>query len=122
MRHVDRLHLVEAAVESEILPILKSKGQDYSGHAVDDANANFKTAAHRLLARGLDKYDVWAVYCSKHLQSVETFLSSRGKDGKPTQLESEPIHARIVDIITYHLILWSMLVEDGIAKDPRDSR
>lgn len=80
--------------------INQTKGNDYSGS--EDAFANFKRNAERL---STDKYQVWAVYFFKHLDSIETWLRERS-------LKSEPIEGRIDDAIMYLLLLKGMLAED----------
>lgn len=81
--------------------VLNSKGADYGGA---EANSNFRNAAADM---DVTPYQVWFVYFHKHLSSLKAFI----RDGK---LESEPIESRLLDLVTYIFILWSMCAEDGV--------
>lgn len=91
------------------LKVLRRKGKDYAGN--DDSLANFKRNAQRL---GLSKYQIWAVYWNKHVDSINNAIKSN-----PTtpQVESEPIESRVVDLINYEIILQALLIEDEEKKD-----
>ena len=84
--------------------VLLKKGKDYSG--VEDALANFKENAERL---GLTKYQVWAIYFNKHVDSI---LNSIKANPESPQVESEPLEERITDVINYAVILEALLRED----------
>ena len=83
----------------------RSKGVDYSGK--EDALDNFKRNAEKL---GLTKYQVWAVYAGKHLDSI---FNSIKADPESPQVESEPLWERIKDAITYLAIFAALLEEDS---------
>lgn len=93
------------AIFERCLKTLESKGADYSGQ--EDSLANFKRNADRL---GMTKYQVWAVYAAKHIDSV---FNSIKRDPDQPQVESEPLSERIVDIINYMMILHALLEEDN---------
>lgn len=84
--------------------ILEKKGADYSSQA--DALDNFKKGAEAL---GLTKYEIWAVYWKKHVDSV---LNSIKRNSANPQTESEPLEERIKDIINYSALLYCLLKED----------
>lgn len=85
----------------EIMDLLLRKGKDYGGAV---ANSNFDNAAKDL---DLSKYQVWLVYFHKHLSALKSWIS-RGK------VESEVITSRVDDLITYLMILRSMIEEDAM--------
>ena len=60
----NRQALAEALFE-DCLQLLRDKGEAYSGKK--DALANFKINAERM---GLSKYQIWAVYFNKHIDSI----------------------------------------------------
>ena len=84
-----------------------NKGHEYSGDK--DALSNFKRNGQML---GLDPLQIWAVYFSKHHDSLMTYIKEI-----PDEIHrvlTEPIEGRIDDMITY-LILAKALIRD---KDP----
>ncbi len=99
----------EAITESifhQIRDMAVSKGREYAGDAERFDNFN------RLAVRtGLRRQQVWQVYFTKHLDAIETFIREEGK--VPT---SEPILGRIVDALTYLMLLYGMVVEDSQKK------
>jgi hypothetical protein len=109
-----RLKVIREFLEEKCLPVLDVKGHDYT-HGIKksgglDANANFKEVARLLKGRGVDRFDVWAVYFLKHFLSLMTWLNDR-------QVKSESLESRIVDLVNYLLILKTMLVEDDDEKE-----
>ena len=91
--------------------LLSSKGADYS--SVGDCLSNFKLNAERL---GLGKYQVWAIYCMKHLDSI--FNAIKKTPMSPyASLKSESIHTRINDARNYLGLLECLLVEDLVQAD-----
>ena len=109
MTQDERNEHVRAVFNKYLLPILNTKGEDYSGNA--DINSNFHIAAERIGNASIDKYVIWQVYFTKHMMAIETWLRDRG-------VKSEPIHMRMVDAINYLLILWSMGTDDGLMPSP----
>ena len=112
----ERAAFVQAVVKKYLLPVLAAKGNDYSSYATEryggSAHANFMALADMLGDPAVDKYRVWLIYFGKHLQSVFTWMRARA-------VASEPLTGRITDLLNYLLIFWMMLVEDGLAEDPR---
>lgn len=88
---------------AECIETLRRKGADYSGD--EDSLKNFKRAAENL---GLTSFQVWAVYYSKHVDSI---LNSIKRNPKRPQVESESLRGRIVDVINYSLILQALLID-----------
>lgn len=86
--------------------LLKKKGESYSGEG--DAFANFKRNAERL---GLSKYQIWAVYCAKHLDSIFNAIKRTPTCPMDTS-EAEGVQGRIDDAINYLELLSGMLHED----------
>lgn len=107
----ERDEFVKAVFERFVYPVLKAKGNDYSGS--EDINSNFPIVAQRM-KDGIDKYDVWQVYFTKHLMAIETWLKDR-------EVKSEPIHMRIVDAINYLIILWAMGSDQGLIESAVDT-
>ena len=95
----ERNEFIWKKFQEKIMDVLTRKGKDYGGNV---ANSNFDRGA---AANGISKYQVWNVYFSKHYDSLCNWI----RVGK---LESEPLDDRIMDLITYLFILWSMTEED----------
>jgi len=108
----ERGEFVKNVVTKYLLPVLSKKGRDYTEY--DDrnlsVNSNFEDIANMLADSEIGKYQVWAVFFLKHVQSILSWIST----GK---LESEKLEGRLTDAINYLFIMWSMLVEDGIAEN-----
>lgn len=90
--------------QEQKIALLQAKGAAYSG--ADDCFANFKRNAEKL---GLSKYQIWAVYCGKHLDSI--FNSIKNDPNHPVD-KSEGLQGRIDDAINYLELLSGMLSED----------
>lgn len=94
----------------ECIQVMNTKGAEYSG--TDDKFANFKRLAK--------KYDVpieeiWGVYFSKHIDSIDSFVRKRRAGLSISDIEetlSEPISGRILDAINYLTILKG-IVDEG---------
>lgn len=85
--------------------IIQSKGKAYAG--TGDVLDNFKRNAESL---GLTKYQVWAVYFGKHIDSIRNAIRQNPEhpiDG------SEGMDSRIVDVRAYAGLLQCMLDEDN---------
>jgi len=89
---------------NKCIDILIKKGKDYAGN--EDCLSNFKRNAERL---GLTKYQIWAVYWNKHVDSINNAIKSNPNF---PQVESEPLESRIIDLINYEIILLALLLED----------
>lgn len=94
--------LVEARLE-ECKDILGVKGPAYAGEG--DVFASFKRNAERL---GLSPFQVWAVYCGKHYDSITNAIKATPE--YPID-KSEGLQGRIKDSINYLLLLDGMLSE-----------
>lgn len=91
--------------------LLQGKGDAYSGQT--DTLANFKRNGERL---GLSKYQIWAVYCGKHIDAI--FNSIKENPDFPIE-KTETMDGRIVDAINYLLLLHGLQIEDmGGINDP----
>ena len=86
--------------------VMKPKGIDYQT-GDGDRLGNFKVVGARL---GLSPLEVWAVYFSKHLDAVFSYV----RNGK---VESEPITGRLDDCVNY-LELVEGLIEDLKGEKP----
>lgn len=99
------------AVLNQCRSLLQGKGDAYSGQ--DDTLSNFKRNGERL---GLTKYQIWAVYCGKHLDAI--FNAIRDNPEFPVE-KTETMDGRIVDAINYLLLLHGLQIEDmGGENDP----
>lgn len=83
----------------ELLGIMKTKGEAYSG--TEDKLANFKRIASRLK---ISPYLVWAIFFSKHLDALDSWLRGEYTD-------SEPIEGRINDLTNYLFLLRGLIKE-----------
>lgn len=95
---------------TEVKRMRDTKGKEYAG--TKDRFDNF----NRLAARtGVPREIVWQVYFTKHIDALESFL----KTGETSS--NEPIEGRIVDCITYLLLLAGMLEENEIEADRKEA-
>ena len=95
----NQFRLLLDATHKRMVNLTASKGEEYSRDA--DQLANFKRLAAEL---GLEPEVVWAVYFTKHIDAVKSFVKTRKEF-------SEPIEGRIDDAILY-LILLKGLISD----------
>jgi hypothetical protein len=86
-----------------LLEINSTKGHDYASD--DDALDNFKRHAAGL---GLTPEQIWAVYASKHWDSIITYC----REGA---VASEPIEGRIDDCLLYLFLLRGLVAEKDLA-------
>lgn len=80
-----------------------TKGADYAES--DDRLANFKQNAEAL---GLTPFQVWAVYCSKHTDSI--YKAIKRNPSHPIK-KGEHLSENIKDVIVYHLLLLGLITE-----------
>ena len=93
----------------QVEEVMDNKGKEYSGK--EDRLANFKRNGKNL---GLAPEAIWGVYCGKHWDSLMSFLKdlNSGIDIKALEgVLSEPIDGRIMDIITYLILLQGLIEE-----------
>lgn len=95
--------LIVATME-RVRELRRTKGGEYAGD--NDALANFRRNAARL---GLQPEQIWAVYASKHWDSIMQLIQDLGA-GKDRE-RVEPIAGRVDDLITY-LILFKAMHEE----------
>lgn len=107
MNRLTFIEHVEASQQAE-LELLRLKGEAYSGQ--DDCFDNFKRNAEKL---GLTKYQIWAVYCGKHLDSI--FNAIKSNPTHPID-KSEGLQGRVNDAINYLRLFSGMLAEDDFGK------
>lgn len=88
--------------------VLIDKGKSYAGNG--DTLANFKRNAERL---GLSKYQVWAVYFNKHIDSINNAIQDNPLTPED---KSEGLKGRIIDATNYLDILYCLLYEDDLIK------
>lgn len=91
------------ATMERLIELTDSKGREYANS--DDQLANFKRLATRL---GLSPAQVAMVYLTKHLDSIDSWVSN------PYQDLSEPIDGRIDDAILYLILLKAISNEQHI--------
>jgi hypothetical protein len=91
-----------------LLDINDKKGADYAGN--EDALSNFKRHAVEL---GLTPEQIWAVYASKHWDSIITYC----REGS---VASEPIEGRIDDALLYLFLLRGLVAERDLTLPTRE--
>lgn len=94
-----RMTEIQEALFQRIRDVRASKGMEYATE--EDTLADFKEVAAEL---GVGPLTVWGVYVKKHLRAIDSFI----REG---QVRSESIEDRIMDVVTYHILLLG-LVED----------
>jgi ketosteroid isomerase-like protein len=102
MTHDDFDTLITSFLEA-CMGTKKTKGADYAES--DDRLANFKQNADAL---GLTPFQVWAVYCSKHTDSI--YKAIRRNPSHPRK-SGEHISENIKDVIVYNLLLLGLITE-----------
>ena len=101
-----RNSIVEELFGAIVDEAMNSKGDAYSGDG--DVLSNFKRNAERL---GLTPFQIWHVYCAKH----EDTISNAIKDNPEFPHDkTEGLRGRIIDVITYHALLWCLLNDPDI--------
>lgn len=105
-------HDYDLLVEKTVIMInqlSKLKGGEYAGDS--DRLANFRRNAQAL---GLSMEQVWAVYASKHWDSIQQYVKDIATGTKRERMES--LAGRADDLIVY-LILFKAILEE---KDPKN--
>lgn len=93
----------------QCIETMNKKGAEYSG--TNDKFANFKRLAVKY---GVPIEEIWGVYFSKHIDSIDSFVRKRRKGYGINHIEqglSEPITGRIMDAINYLAILKGIIDE-----------
>lgn len=90
----------------KVLKITESKGKEYANSAVDRF-ANFNRLAAQL---DMSNIKVCMVYLTKHFDAISNYV-------KTEEILSEPIEGRIVDAITYLILLAGMIKENSYSSE-----
>lgn len=101
---IDERQKLTSKLFEQAMSMGDKKNKSYADRA--DTLANFKRIAERL---GLTKYQVWATYCNKHIDSINNAI--KDNPDLPTDA-SESMQGRIIDVIVYSAILYCLLYED----------
>lgn len=83
----------------ELMPIMKSKGEAYSGK--EDKLGNFKRLAAKYQ---VSPFLVWAIFFGKHIDALDSWLRGEYSD-------SEPVEKRIDDLTNYLFLLRALMTE-----------
>lgn len=100
MTHQEFDALLDTIVD-KVRQLGTTKGREYAGG--EDRFGNFNRLAARM---GITREQVWQVYFTKHLDSLETYIREKG-----AVTATEPIQGRILDAITYLTLLYGMVEE-----------
>jgi len=84
--------------------IRQTKGVEYTEG--DDVNAVF----YQSNDLGIDEYQAVGILMDKHYKSIRSYIAT--KDTK----SNEPIEGRIVDLLNYLLILYSLIQNEKLSK------
>jgi hypothetical protein len=107
--NTDEIVKLRNNIFKDVADVMDNKGKEYSGHI--DRLANFKRNGANL---GLNPETIWSVYASKHWDSLMSFIRELQNGKSIAELEStlsEPIDGRILDIITYLILLQGLISE-----------
>lgn len=107
MTNENRIEVAQG-IFKDVIKLLTEKGGAYAGQG--DALSNFKRNAERL---GLTKYQIWAVYFNKHIDSINNAIQD--SPNAPVD-KTEGLRGRINDAITYLTILECLLQENQSTK------
>ena len=88
-------------VMDKVQEILNNKGLEY--RTDEDVFSNFISTGKQL---GLTEYQIWNVYFSKHIASINNAIKL--SPDKPGGNMCEPLDGRIVDAIAYLCLLYGM--------------
>lgn len=98
----EQFDTITERILKEVQNMRDTKGKEYTGGY--DRFDNFNRLAEKLK---VPRILIWDVYFSKHMDAIESYV----RNGK---VLSEPIEGRIVDAITYLLLLAGMIAEDEL--------
>lgn len=105
MTTTERAKFVQDFLETHCLPVMASKGAEYSRGEVD-VNSNFKRVGEGL---GISPLKAALVYAAKHWDSIVNYVKNDGKVNL-----SEPIEGRLGDMLNYILIIASLIEEEKV--------
>jgi hypothetical protein len=87
---------------SKVKHMRDTKGKEYARS--ENRFDNFNRLANDL---NLNRNKVWQVYFTKHLDSIKSYIDNN------REFSNESIQDRIVDAITYLILLAGMIEEDN---------
>lgn len=120
---------------NKIRDIAQKKGHEYASSNTDRL-ANFKRGGAN---QGLPPESILMVYAAKHWDSINTLMKDLRQYVDDTQkavlegqqfptpmhrlreLSSEPVEGRLLDMITYMILLWGLL-QDRELQESRDAK
>lgn len=82
--------------------ILNNKGVEYRTN--EDVFSNFVSLGKQL---GLSEYQIWNVYFTKHITSINNAIKNNPTNPDNESLK-EPLEGRIIDAIAYLCLLYGM--------------
>jgi hypothetical protein len=103
----DEFDRIAERIVTQVRRMSETKGKEYSQTA--NRFDNFNRLAARL---NLPRNKVLLVYLTKHLDAIESYV----QNGQT--YSSEPVFGRIVDAITYLMLLGGMIAEDEAQSPP----
>jgi hypothetical protein len=86
----------------EVHSVLNGKGVEYRTNA--DVFSNFVTLGKQL---GLTEYQIWTVYFTKHVTSIQNAIKNNPKNPDDKSMP-ESLDSRILDAIAYLCLLYGM--------------
>jgi hypothetical protein len=111
MNAAKRSKVIESFLETYSGPVMKDKGGAYS-RGEENINSNFYRVGEAL---GHTPMETAWVYALKHIDAISAYI----KDGcQGDVVGGEQVEGRIGDAVNYLLILYSILVQEGVLKDP----
>jgi hypothetical protein len=111
MNAAKRARVIESFLETYSGPVMKDKGGAYS-RGEENSNSNFYRVGEAL---GHTPMETAWVYALKHIDAISAYIKG-GCQGDV--VGGEPVEGRIGDAVNYLLILYSILVQEGVVKDP----
>lgn len=113
MNAANRAEVIESFLETYSGPVMKDKGGAYS-RGEENSNSNFYRVGEAL---GHSPMETAWVYALKHIDAISAYIKG-GCNGK--LIGGESVEGRIGDAVNYLLILYSILVQEGVLDNPVD--
>lgn len=111
MNAAKRAEVIQAFLKEHSDGVMRDKGGAYS-RGEENSNSNFYRVGEAL---GHSPMEVSWVYALKHIDALSAYIKG-GCQGK--LIGSESVEGRIGDAVNYLLILYSILVQEGVLDDP----
>lgn len=111
MNAAKRAEVIQAFLKEHSDGVMKDKGGAYS-RGEENCNSNFYRVGEAL---GHEPMQVAWVYALKHIDALSAYIKG-GCKGK--LIGSESVEGRIGDAVNYLLILYSILVQEGVLDEP----